>query len=105
LVSKDLRFTADDGVVPHATIGGMGGVKKRPLIVEDGPYADACYNAFAGPAYNYIQLPERGTRRGGGPLTSTGSRDQKDLSQFLRWACRPPWSDGASDSTVSRPRG
>jgi uncharacterized protein len=94
LVTEELTFTADDGVVLHALVGGVGGLTKRPLIVESSPYAPGCCNTFAGPEYNYVQLHWRGTGRSGGSLDSTGSRDQKDLAQFLDWACDQPWSDG-----------
>jgi putative CocE/NonD family hydrolase len=93
-VTQDLSFTADDGVILHATIGGSGGVAKRPLIIEDSPYAPACCDTFAGPAYNYIQLQWRGTGLSGGQWATTGERDQKDLSEFVGWACGQPWSDG-----------
>jgi predicted acyl esterase len=93
-VTQDLSFTADDGVVLHATIGGAGGVSKRPLIIEDSPYAPGCCDTFAGPAYNYIELQWRGTGLSGGEWATTGERDQKDLSEFVGWACGQPWSDG-----------
>ena len=94
LVTEDLSFTADDGVVLHASIGGTGGIEKRPLIIEDSPYAPSCCDTFAGPAYNYIELQWRGTGLSGGTFSTTGSRDQNDLSEFVGWACRQPWSDG-----------
>ncbi len=93
-VTEDLWFEADDGVVLHGVIGGFDRISKRPLIVENGPYGEDCCNTFAGPAYNYIKLQWRGTGQSGGSLSSTGSRDQKDYSQFLGWACKQPWSDG-----------
>jgi putative CocE/NonD family hydrolase len=93
-VTQDISFTASDGVVLHAAIGGEGSLAKRPLIIEDSPYAPACCAAIAGPAYNYIQLQWRGTGRSGGKLTATGLRDQQDLSEFVSWACTQPWSDG-----------
>jgi putative CocE/NonD family hydrolase len=94
LVTQDIDFTASDGVVLHATIGGEGGISPRPLIIEDSPYAPACCDAFAGPAYNYVQLQWRGTGRSGGSFSTTGRRDQLDLSEFVDWACRQPFSDG-----------
>jgi putative CocE/NonD family hydrolase len=93
-VTKALSFKADDGVTLHATVGGFGKLTKRPLIVEDSPYAPACCDAFAGTSYNYVQLQWRGTGLSEGSLNSTGSRDQKDLASFLGWACGQPWSDG-----------
>ena len=78
----------------HVQVGGLGRIAKRPLIVEDSPYAPGCCNTFAGAAYNYVLLDWRGTGQSGGVLNSTGGRDQKDLSQFLGWACKQPWSNG-----------
>lgn len=88
-----ISFKADDGVVLHATIAGQGAIIRRPLIIEDSPYAPGV-NEFAGPAYNYIQLQWRGTGLSGGTWSTTGPRDQKDLSEFVGWACHQPWSDG-----------
>jgi putative CocE/NonD family hydrolase len=94
IITRDLSFTADDGVILHASIGGTGGIEKRPLIIEDSPYAPTCCDSFAGSAYNYIELQWRGTGLSGGAFSTTGSRDQKDLSEFVGWACGQPWSDG-----------
>jgi uncharacterized protein len=94
IVTEDLSFTADDGVILHASIGGTSGIEKRPLIIEDSPYAPSCCDTFAGSAYNYIELQWRGTGLSGGTFSTTGSRDQKDLAEFVGWACRQPWSDG-----------
>ncbi len=94
LVTRDLTFRTDDGVVLHATVGGFGDLRSRPLIVESSPYAPGCCNTFAGDAYNYVQLHWRGTGRSGGTFTTTGPRDQKDLAGFLDWACGQPWSNG-----------
>jgi putative CocE/NonD family hydrolase len=93
-VVQDNYFTADDGVKLHFQVGGAGGVTRRPLIVEDSPYAPSCCFTFAGSAYNYIEMDWRGTGLSGGEWATTGQRDQKDLSQFLGWACTQPWSDG-----------
>jgi uncharacterized protein len=93
VVTRQLSFTADDGVVLHATVGGDASLTPRPLIVEDSPYAPGI-DAFAGGAYNYVELQWRGTGLSGGSLNSTGPRDQRDLAEFLGWACRQPWSDG-----------
>jgi predicted acyl esterase len=94
LVTQDVWFTADDGVKLHATLGGDGSIVRRPLIVEDTPYGlTNGVNPFAGSAYNYVELQWRGTGQSAGALTATGSRDQKDLAEFLGWACDQPWSD------------
>jgi uncharacterized protein len=92
LVTRGLAFKADDGVVLHATVAGERSLARRPLIVEDSPYAPGI-DPFAGPAYNYVELQWRGTGLSGGSLSTTGSRDQRDLVEFLRWACRQPWSN------------
>lgn len=93
LVTQAISFTADDGVVLHATVGGAGRLAARPVIIEDGPYAQAI-NPFAGDAYNYVELQWRGTGQSGGSLDTTGARDQKDLVEFVDWACNQSWSDG-----------
>jgi predicted acyl esterase len=92
-VTRQVSFTADDGVVLHAIVGGDGSLASRPLIVEDSPYAPGI-DSFAGSAYNYVELQWRGTGQSGGSLASAGPRDQRDLAEFMGWACRQPWSDG-----------
>ncbi|MBV9212783.1 MAG: CocE/NonD family hydrolase [Actinobacteria bacterium] len=92
LVTQGISFKADDGVVLHATVAGYGSLAKRPLIVEDSPYAPGV-DPFAGRAYNYVELQWRGTGLSGGSLSTTGSRDQLDLTEFLTWACRQAWSN------------
>src|SRR5205085_7811791 len=49
LVTQPLSFAADDGVTLHATVGGDGSLARRPLIVEDSPYAPGI-DPLAGPA-------------------------------------------------------
>jgi predicted acyl esterase len=92
--SEGLSFVADDGVALHLTLGWFGSLAPRPLIVEDSPYAPQVSSLdWSGAAYNYAELQWRGTGSSGGSLDSTGPRDQQDLSEFLAWACRQPWSD------------
>lgn len=93
LVTQAITFKADDGVLLHATVGGAGGLAPRPVIIEDGPYSQSI-DPFAGDSYNYVELQWRGTGESGGSLDSTGARDQKDLVEFVDWACGQPWSDG-----------
>lgn len=93
-VTQDIAFTADDGTVLHATVGGFGDLSARPIIIEDSPYDPGCCHTFAGEAYNYLTLHWRGTGKSGGSFAATGTRDQKDLAQFVNWACEQPWSDG-----------
>src|SRR5438876_12004930 len=92
VVSQPVSFTADDGVVLHATIGAEAAIRKRPLIIEDSPYAPGI-DPFAGPAYNYVQLQWRSTGPSGGTLSTNGARDQRDLSEFVAWACKHAWSN------------
>ncbi len=92
LVTRSISFKADDGVALHATVAGYGSLAQRPLVVEDSPYAPGI-DPFAGNAYNYVELQWRGTGLSGGSLSTTGSRDQRDLAEFLGWACRQPWSN------------
>jgi putative CocE/NonD family hydrolase len=92
-VTRDLVFTTSDGVQLHATVGGYGDLRARPVILEDTPYDTACCNAFAGPAYNYVNLHWRGTGKSGGVFNTTGPRDQLDLAQFVNWACGQRWSN------------
>jgi uncharacterized protein len=94
IVTKQLDFTASDGVVLHAIAGGEGGLNARPTVIEFSPYAPTCCNAFAGPAYNYVEVHARGTGQSEGTWSATGPRDQQDVAKFLAWACRQPWSDG-----------
>jgi predicted acyl esterase len=92
LVTRGVSFKADDGVVLHATVAGYGSLNRRPLVVEDSPYAPGI-DPFAGRSYNYVELQWRGTGLSAGSLSTTGSRDQRDLVEFLRWACGQPWSN------------
>ena len=94
LVTQDVRFTASDGVSLHATVGGEGPLEPRPLIVEFSPYAPGCCASYAGPAYNYVQVHVRGTGRSDGRFDIFGPRMQRDVAEFLAWACDQPWSDG-----------
>ncbi|MHB8438650.1 MAG: CocE/NonD family hydrolase [Acidimicrobiales bacterium] len=93
--SASISFAADDGAVLHASIGWFGPLEPRPLIVGDSPYApDVSTLDWSGGSFNYVELQWRGTGLSGGTLDSTGLRDQKDLSEFLGWACTQSWSNG-----------
>jgi putative CocE/NonD family hydrolase len=94
MVTRDLAFTASDGVSLHAAVGGEGSLEPRPAIVEFSPYAPGCCPSIAGPDYNYVQVHARGTGRSDGAWSAAGPRDQQDVAEFLAWACRQPWSDG-----------
>jgi putative CocE/NonD family hydrolase len=95
-ISQSLNFRTTDGTVLHATIAGTGPIAPKPLIVEDSPYAPSASSLnWIGNNYNVIELQWRGTGLSGGSLDTTGPNDQSDLSQFLGWACRQPWSSGS----------
>jgi uncharacterized protein len=94
MVTRDVSFTASDGVRLHAVLGAEGTIAPRPTIVEFSPYAPGCCASIAGPAYNYVQVHARGTGESDGRWTATGPRDQADVAEFLGWACHQPWSDG-----------
>lgn len=95
LVTRTLTFRTSDGTVLHATVGGFRSLARRPVIVEDSPYApDVSSLGWVGSDFNFLELQWRGTGRSEGSLDATGPADQRDLSQFLGWACSQPWSDG-----------
>jgi putative CocE/NonD family hydrolase len=94
-VQKSLSFRSPDGTVLHASVGGFGSLKPRPVIVEDSPYSPNVNTlAWLGTSYNYVELQWRGTGLSQGALSTTGPADQRDLSAFLGWACKQPWSTG-----------
>jgi putative CocE/NonD family hydrolase len=96
LVTRSLTFAASDGTRLHASVAGFGSLDRRPVIVEDSPYAPAVGTlSWVGPQFNFVELQWRGTGDSGGSLDTTGPQDQSDLSQFLGWACRQPWSNGS----------
>jgi predicted acyl esterase len=94
-VSQSLSFRTTDGTVLHATVAGDGSLTPRPLIIEDSPYApDVSTLEWVGSDFNVMELQWRGTGLSGGSLDSAGALDQRDLSQFLGWACTQPWGNG-----------
>jgi predicted acyl esterase len=94
IVSKSVSFTASDGVVLHALVGGEEDLRPRPLIVEFSPYNPACCGNSFGAQYNNVQVHARGTGESNGVWSAVGPRDQQDVSEFLTWACKQPWSNG-----------
>ena len=95
-VSQPLSFQTTDGTVLHAAVAGTGSLSPRPVIVEDSPYApDVSTLEWVGSDFNVVELQWRGTGLSGGSLDSAGALDQRDLSQFLGWACTQPWSNGS----------
>ena len=95
LVTQKLDFTAGDGVHLNAVLGAEGSIAPRPTIIEFSPYAPGCCTEIAGPAYNYVEVDARGTGDSDGQWSATGPRDQQDVSDFLTWACKQPWSNGS----------
>ena len=94
-VQKSFSFRSPDGTVLHASVGGFGSLRPRPVIVEDSPYSpDVNTLSWLGTSYNYVELQWRGTGLSQGALSTTGPADQRDLSAFLGWTCRQPWSSG-----------
>jgi predicted acyl esterase len=98
-----LTFQASDHVPVRAYISGVKpqgatDFPARPLIVEFSPYAPTSFQASVGqtfgPAYNYIEVNARGTGLSGGVWGAVGPDDQRDVSEFLAWACKQPWSNG-----------
>ncbi|MGH8461023.1 MAG: CocE/NonD family hydrolase [Stenotrophobium sp.] len=103
LTTSPLTFTASDGVQLRAYISGnedssSANFPARPLIVEFSPYAPTSFSSqngqTFGPAYNYLEVNARGTGLSGGVWGAVGPRDQQDVSEFLAWACKQPWSNG-----------
>ena len=92
--SRDVRFTASDGVSLQTTVTGAGDLAPRPTIVEFSPYGRDSGTVDAGSAYNYLLVQIRGTGDSDGRFDALGPRTQRDVAEVLRWACREPWSDG-----------
>ncbi|MGH8505625.1 MAG: CocE/NonD family hydrolase [Stenotrophobium sp.] len=101
--TQPLTFQTSDNVALRAYISGVkaegaADFPARPLIVEFSPYAPTSFQASVGqifgPAYNYIEVNARGTGLSGGVWGAVGPNDQRDVSEFLAWACKQPWSNG-----------
>ncbi len=93
-VSKDVRFTADDGVSLQATISGDGSLAPRPTIVEFSPYGRGSGTLDPGPGFNSLLVQIRGTGDSDGRFDALGPRTQADVAEVLQWACHQPWSNG-----------
>lgn len=102
--TQAVTFTASDGVPLRAFVSGAGDLRPRPLIVEFSPYAPTSFFAqFSAPAqfgksfgpdYNYVEVNARGTGQSQGVWGAVGPNDQRDVAEFLAWACKQPWSNG-----------
>ena len=95
--TEAVEFEASDGTRLHANLRGApdagGELCARPLIVEFSPYGGNGIPDF-GPAYNHVFVHARGTGNSDGVWSAVGPRDQKDVAEFLAWACAQPWSNG-----------
>ncbi|MEA2471721.1 MAG: uncharacterized protein QOE38_2720, partial [Thermoleophilaceae bacterium] len=92
--SKDIRFTASDGVSLQTTVTGAAPLAPRPVIVEFSPYGRDSGSFTPGPDYNFLLVQIRGTGDSDGRFDALGDRTQADVAEVLRWACHQPWSDG-----------
>src|SRR6266576_3603909 len=94
-VSRDIRFTASDGVSLQTTVTGQDPLTPRPVIVEFSPYGRNSGTFAPGPDYNSLLVQIRGTGDSDGRFDALGPRTQEDVAEVLRWACDQPWSDGS----------
>src|SRR3954469_18663237 len=93
-VSKDVRFTASDGISLQTTVTGAAPLASRPVIVEFSPYGRGSGSFAPGPRYNFLLVQIRGTGDSDGRFDALGDRTQTDVAEVLRWACHQPWSNG-----------
>src|SRR4051794_1107680 len=93
-VSRDVRFTADDGVSLQTTIRGEASLAPRPTIVEFSPYGRNSGTLDVGPSFNFLLVQIRGTGDSDGKFDALGPRTQADVVEVLQWACHQPWSNG-----------
>lgn len=91
--TRQLRFTASDGVSLAATLTSAGSIAPRPTVVEFSPYGAGSASFHVGSRYNYLLVQDRGTGDSDGQFDVMGPRMQADVAQTLRWACRQPWSN------------
>src|SRR3954454_22954928 len=100
--TKQVRFTASDGVELQTTITGAAPLAARPTIVEFSPYGRNSQTFTAGPQFNSLLVQIRGTGDSDGSFDALGSRNQAgvgsrthaDVAEVLQWACHQPWTDG-----------
>jgi len=93
-VSRDIRFTASDGVSLATTLSGQSPLTARPTVVEFSPYGRGSGTLDPGPAYNFLLVQIRGTGDSDGTFDALGPRSQQDVQEVLQWACRQSWSGG-----------
>jgi putative CocE/NonD family hydrolase len=92
--TKQVRFTASDGVELQTTITGAAPLAARPTIVEFSPYGRNSQTFTAGPQFNSLLVQIRGTGDSDGSFDALGNRTQADVAEVLQWACHQPWTDG-----------
>src|SRR3954454_15257179 len=92
--TKDVRFTASDGVSLQTTVTGTAPLASRPVIVEFSPYGRSSGSFTPGPRYNFLLVQIRGTGDSDGRFDALGDRTQADVAEVLRWACHQSWSNG-----------
>jgi putative CocE/NonD family hydrolase len=93
-LTQPVTFQASDGVQLYATVRGASPLAPRPTIIEFSPYGNASDVPDFGPAYNHVFVHARGTGNSTGVWSAVGPNDQKDVSEFVAWACHQPWSNG-----------
>lgn len=97
-VTRPIQFTASDGAVLQAYLtSATPDFRARPTIIEFTPYGQKSFKAslgtLFGPAYNYLLVNVRGSGASSGSFGAFGPRGQKDVAEFLAWACEQPWSN------------
>jgi putative CocE/NonD family hydrolase len=92
--TKNVRFTASDGVSLQATITGAAPLAARPVIVEFSPYGRGSTTFTPSAQFNSLLIQIRGTGDSDGRVDALGDRTQADVAEVLQWACHQPWSDG-----------
>ncbi len=93
IVSQAVSFETSDGAQLYAVVTGADELRARPLIIEFSPYGGTRTPDF-GPAYNHVYVQARGTGQSTGVWTAVGPNDQRDVAEFVEWACHQPWSNG-----------
>lgn len=93
-VTEAFKFETSDGAELHFLVTGAGDLRARPLIVEFSPYGTGSGVPDFGPSYNHVFVNVRGTGQSSGTWSAIGARDQRDIAEFLAWACQQPWSNG-----------
>lgn len=94
VTQRGLYFTASDGEQLYVDLRGTDDLAPKPLIVEFSPYGSNSALPDFGAGYNYAFVHARGTGQSTGAWGAVGPDDQRDIAEFLGWACEQPWSNG-----------